>query len=62
MYKVVKKDGKTFVVDANDKVVYASPNDGYVIYKSEMGAQVAKVSDMTDIQLLAALANVIKLP
>ncbi|MGO8985512.1 MAG: hypothetical protein ACLQFM_12065 [Terriglobales bacterium] len=62
MYKIAKKDGKILVVDANDKVVYTSSSDGYIVYKSDLGAEVAKVSDMSDFKLLFALANVITFP
>jgi hypothetical protein len=63
MYKVVKKDGKTFVIDVNEKVVYASQNDGYLIYKLSGSDKVVveKVSDMTDQALLMGLANAVKL-
>jgi len=64
MYRIEKREGRIFVVETfTAKPIYSSPEDGYVLYK-DAGAtlQVAKVSQLTDDQLLTALANSVRLP
>jgi len=64
MYRVEKKDGKILVWDANDKCVYSASETSYIIHRAnrESNIQVSIIRDLTDYQLLTALANSVKLP
>ena len=60
-----RKEGTIFIVDGNDKPVYASLENGYLIQKRNVLGNdqlvVSKVKDLTDDQLLLAVANSKKL-
>ena len=58
VYTVERKEGKIFVRDVNGKVVYGSSDEGFIIYTQGNGeAQVSKVKDLSDTQLLKAIAT-----
>jgi hypothetical protein len=65
MYTVVRKEGKIFVVDVDNKPVYASVEDAYIIHRGDvLGSEqvvVSRVKDLKDDQLLLAIAKVVKL-
>jgi hypothetical protein len=61
MYTIEKKESNTLVLDTNKQVVFCSPDEGYIIHNSLDGIEVDKVSALTNVQLLRALANAVKL-
>jgi hypothetical protein len=63
MYSVGRDGNRVTVVDWNGKVIYSVAPDAIVIYRTDPSGAVlsAKVSELTDQQLLASLANAVKL-
>lgn len=62
VYTIERKDGKTLVRNIGGKVIYSSPDEGYIIRRADDGTvEVLKVKDLSDTQLLAALASSVKI-
>jgi|GEM_PF-3399623 len=63
MYKIQRNAGKVVITDWNDKIIYSVSGDSLVLYKDNVsqGIATAKVSELSDQQLLTALANAVKL-
>jgi len=61
MYIVEKKDRTTTVRDGEGKVVFSSPDHGFIVHHAGPDITVDKVAEMSDFQLLLALVNAVKL-
>ena len=55
-----EKDGTTTIRDDEGRVVFSSPDQGYIVHHAEHGITVDKVADMSDCQLVLALANAVR--
>lgn len=62
MYRVEKDQGRTAVYDNNDKCIYSAADDSFLIYQpAGLPIQIASVKKLSDVQLLTALASVVRL-
>jgi hypothetical protein len=62
MYKIERKDGRVVISDWNGKIIYGASDDDLVVYKTPVGTVTTnKVSELTDPQLLIALASPVKI-
>lgn len=61
-YEIERADGR-IIVRMGSRPKLNAPETSYIVYKDAAGEQrVSKVKDLTDEQLLLALANWIELP
>lgn len=61
MYQIERKDGRV-IVRKGESAKFNASEDSYLIFRGDDGSQqVSKVKDLTDVQLLLALANAIEL-
>ena len=66
VYRIIKENGKTIVMDWQDHVIWSSPDDAYILYTPTAGLNkgnpaTARVGALSDEQVLMCLANAIKL-
>jgi len=65
MYTVVKREGKILVLDADERPVFTSSEDGYIVWRGKVAGSedvlVSRVKDLSDTQLLTAIAKAVKL-
>jgi hypothetical protein len=59
MYTIRIDKGTISILDMNGKPVYFSEDDAFIIQKTDMGMKVEKVKNLTDEQLLMAVANAV---
>jgi hypothetical protein len=63
MYRVERSNGKVLIRDWDNKLVYSSTDDAYIIYNRAVNdITVEQVKDLKDHELLMALAQSVKLP
>jgi hypothetical protein len=61
MYRVERKGEVIVISDWKNQIVYSVPKDSYVLYKIAGAVMSTKAGDLTDEQLLQALASAVKI-
>lgn len=61
MYEIERKDGRVIVRKGEHPKLNA-PEGSYLVYHTNTGNKVSRIKDLTDEQLLLALASVVDLP
>ncbi len=61
VYNIQKKDGKTIVYDWQNGIIWSGSDGDFILYTGPNGPTADKVGNMSDAQILTALASSIKL-
>lgn len=61
MYNVQKKDGKTIIYDWQNSIIWSASDGDFILYSGPNGPTADKVGNLSDAQILTALASSIKL-
>ena len=61
MYRIKRENGRVVIFDWQGNAIYKAEDGDLVLYRDN-GVLTAKVGDLNDHQLLAALATAVKLP
>jgi len=62
MYRIKKENGKTYVYDWQDRVVWSAEDESYILYMSGTNPAAEQVGRLSEDQILTCLAKAIKIP